>query len=346
VGLLEKGSPDSTEYFDKAVAEFETAALAWPDTSLTYRDIGYAYSNAGNDVAAERAYAKAWELGKDLDAYKRVALIHINRGNDLKSKFEAENSEMLEVSESLASLHKNMRKEDVVSALGGPDQIRKRGGNRESYLYNKYNLTVNLENDRIASIRYSSPYVPSIDSSAYMSAQREFTTAIGILDEARDYYPQDNETLSLLLKAFVGADRIEPAIVEFREVLAKDPNNSMNHYILGVLLRSLGDFEGATQEFLASYTLDDTNNDALFDLGATYYNWGVELLREAEEKGEATTAHKDKFREALPHMEKYAEIQPDVRVWETLGTIYAQLGMQEKAIEAFDRSDQLSQGTP
>ena len=349
VGFLEKGSPDSLEYFTQALAEFKTAAVAWPDTSLTHRYIGYAYANAGKDDEAIAAYTKAWQIGKDLDAYKRVALIHINRGNDYKTKFEAENSEMLKVNASLGSIRKNMPKDELVRALGGPDQIRKgaRNTKQEGYLYNKYNLTVNLDNDKVVSTTYSRPYVPSIDSTNYKKALKEYTAAITMLTEARDYSPKDNETLRLLLQAYVGADQIEPAIKEFRKELASDPNNAMNHYILGVLLRSAGDFKGAAEEFQASYTLDATNTDALFDLGATYYNWGVDVLRKAEEKGETTTLHKEKFQLALPHMEKYSELKPDeARVWETLGTIYAQLGMQEKAIQAFDKSDKLRQGTP
>jgi len=38
-----------------------------------------------------------------------------------------------------------------------------------------------------------------------------------MLGEARDYSPKDNETLRLLLQAYVGADQIEPAIREFRK---------------------------------------------------------------------------------------------------------------------------------
>jgi Flp pilus assembly protein TadD len=350
VALLEKGSPDSMVYFDKAVADFQLAATAWPDTSLTYRYIGYASANAGNEDAALAAYTKAWEMGKDLDSYKRVGLIHINRGGDLKSKFEAENSEVLKIKVNLAELRKGMSKDELVRALGGPDQIKKGPKNtkQESYIYTKYNLTVNLDSDRVVTTSYSKPYVPSIDSTSYKAALKEFNAAITVLTEARNYNPKDSETLRLLLQAYVGADQIEPAIREFRKELAADPSNSTNHYILGVLLRSSGDFDGAVQEFHASYNLDPTKNDALFDLGATYYNWGVDILRRADEKGESTTEHKDKFSQALPHMEKYAEIAPtDIRVWETLGTIYAQLGQKEKAIEAFDKADKLRKaGTP
>ena len=45
---------------------------------------------------------------------------------------------------------------------------------------------------------------------------------------------------------------------------------------------------------------------------------------------------------ALPHIEKVAEQKPDdPTVWETLGTIYAQLAMQEKAVKAFDTADKI-----
>ncbi len=349
VGQYEKGSPDSTMYYDRAVEEFKLAAMAWPDTSLTYRLVGYAYASAGNEEEALKAYKKAWDLGKDLDAQKRAALIYTNRGNDLKTKFEAENSEALKIKQNLASLRKNMMKDELVRSLGGPDQIRKgpRGSKQETYVYNSYNLTVSLDNDRVTSVNYSKPYVPSIDSTSYKAAMKEFNQAITVLNEARAAYSQDNETLRLLLQAYVGADQIDPAIREFRKELEKDPNNATNRYILGVLLRSSGDFAGATTEFEAAYNLDDTNTDALFDLGATYYNWGVDILRKAEDKGEVSSVYKEKFNQALPFMEKYAEIMPDdARAWETLGTIYAQLGMQDKAIDAFDKSDKLRQGTP
>lgn len=213
------------------------------------------------------------------------------------------------------------------------------------YVYKDYNLTVTIEKDKVVAVNYSKPYAPSIDSTDYHTAQAEFGKAIEILEPGKDAAPDDNELLRLLLRAYVDADRIQPAIAAFRTAVQKDPQNVSNRYILGVLLRTSGDYAGAIAQFKQAYEQDNTYTDALFDLGATYYNWGVDLMRAAEERGESSDEHKEKFREGLPYMEEVAEQKPDdARVWETLGTIYAQLGMQDKAVKAFDRSDQIRAG--
>ncbi|CUS82564.1 TPR repeat-containing protein [Candidatus Kryptonium thompsonii] len=51
---------------------------------------------------------------------------------------------------------------------------------------------------------------------------------------------------------------------------------------------------------------------------------------------------KDKFRQALPYLERLTEIDPnDVFIWELIGKIYANLGEVEKAEQAFKKADEL-----
>jgi len=118
VGFLEKGSPDSLDYFTKAVSEFKTAAVAWPGhvAHLSLHRV-MPTRMPGTRGKAIAAYTKAWQLGKDLDAYKRVALIHITEATTSRRNSRAENSEMLKVSASLSSLRKNMTKDELVKAL-------------------------------------------------------------------------------------------------------------------------------------------------------------------------------------------------------------------------------------
>ena len=171
---------------------------------------------------------------------------------------------------------------------------------------------------------------------------RQYTDAISLLQQGKAVLADDIEVLNILLQAYVQSDRIKEAIGEYEQVTRANPDNKVNHYILGVLYRSATDYKAAVAEFQRAYQLDPNYSDALFDLGATYYNWGVEIMRASDEKGEATQEHKEKFKEALPYIERVSQEKPeDVLVWETLGTIYAQLGMQEKAIKAFDQADKL-----
>ena len=344
VKYLNAASPDSASYYDRALIEFTKASEAWPDTSLSYLYIGYAYNNKFDLENAAKAYRKAWEMGKDPEALKRVAGIYINQGEKFKSKFEQDNSEKLRAVRGIAGIRKNQPKNDVMSSLGAPDNIKRgpKGTRKEDWDYKRYNLTIALDNDKVVSKKFSSPYNPGIDSSSYEMAMRQYNEAIQLLREGKTALAEDTDILNILLQAYVQSNRIEEAVTEYEAVTKKNPNNKVNHYILGVLYRSASKYDAAIAEFQKAYEIDPTYSDAVFDLGATYYNWGVEILKTSDEKGEATEAHKEKFKMALPYLEKVSEEKKDdPQVWETLGTIYAQLGMQDKAIKAFDVADKI-----
>jgi tetratricopeptide (TPR) repeat protein len=124
-----------------------------------------------------------------------------------------------------------------------------------------------------------------------------------------------------------------------------EPKNKLNHYILGVLNRTAGKFDVAITSFEKALVIDENYVDALFDLGATYYNWGVDMIKQAQESGSDSEEFKQKFTDALPHLEKVTTIKTDdPSVWETLGTIYARLGKSDKAIDALDKADQIRKG--
>ena len=344
VRALERATPESTIYFDEAIEEFNKAAAASPDTSLTYRYLGYAYNNKGEYEGALKAFGTAWEKGKDSESLKRTARIYIFLGDRYKTAFETENADNLKAVRNLAGVRRNSVRSDVIAALGAPDNIRRgaRGTKKETLVYTRYNLTLEMDNNKVVSKTFSPPYKPAIDSSKHLLAMRQYNDAISLLQQGKSVLADDIEVLNILLQAYVQSDRIKEAIGEYEQVTRANPDNKVNHYILGVLYRSATDYKAAVAEFQRAYQLDPNYSDALFDLGATYYNWGVEIMRAADEKGEATQEHKEKFKEALPYIERVSQEKPeDVLVWETLGTIYAQLGMQEKAIKAFDQADKL-----
>jgi len=112
-----------------------------------------------------------------------------------------------------------------------------------------------------------------------------------------------------------------------------------------VLYRTIGKFDEGLKEFKEANKLDPNDCEVVFDIAATYYNWGVDMIKVAEEKSEQSDAYKEKFQAALPFMEKVTECKKDdANVWETMGTIYARLGQQDKAMKAFDQADKIRKG--
>ena len=347
IGFLERGSSDSLMYYDKAVDEFKMASTAWPDTAITYRYIAYAYNNKQDWNNAISNFQMAWDKGGDIESLKRMGRIYIQRGKEHKDKFETDNAEKIRILKTLNDVNRSSRKADVMKSLGAPDATKKasKTSKKEDWTYTKYNLKISFDGENLVSKTFSEPYDPKIDSTEYKVALGEFGSAIHALDTAEKADPKDNEILNLILQAFVESNRIAEAIEAFKLSVVNEPGNKTNYYILGVLYRTNGNYTQAIEHFKSALKIDPDYGDALFDLGATYYNWGVEILKASQEKGEDTDEYKTKFKEALPYLEKTSEIKAtDPQVWETLGTIYARLGQAEKAMKALDQADKIRKG--
>jgi len=347
VNLLERASADSSQYYDLSIAAFKKAIQAWPDTALTYRYLAYVYNNRGDFDNALLTFKKAWDLGKDAESIKRAGRIYLLRGDEHKSKFETANALKLRTLKNLEEVKKANAKDRVKDFLGLPDSTKKgpKGSTKEDWIYKTYKLTVSFDGDKVVDRKWDQPaYKVDIDSSEAHLASEQYLKAVEYLEIARNADPKDNEALSSLLKAYIEANRIEPAVREFEKAVVSDPSKT-NHYILGVLYRTIGKFDESLKEFKEANKLDPNDCEVLFDIAATYYNWGVDMLKVAEEKNEPNDAYKEKFQAALPFMEKVTECKKDdYNVWETMGTIYARLGQQDKAMKAFDQADKIRKG--
>jgi len=350
VNLLERASADSAHFYDESISEFQKSINAWSDTAITYRYLAYAYNNKGDMENALKIFLKAWEMGDEAESAKRAGLIYIRRGDELKSTFENDNKEKIASVNNLQRVRRNTLKNDVQSILGKPDKVTPgpRGSRREDWTYAKYNLKLTIESDKVTVKEVKPPYNPAIDSTSYRNAVAQYANAIEILEEARKKDPADGDVIALLMQGYIGADKINEAISTFQIQVQRDPTNKQNHYVLGVLYRSAGKFEDAIASFQEALKVDSEFTDATYDIGATYYNWGVDVIRMAEERGDnESKEYVEKFEKALPFMEKVslsADRANSPEIWETLGTIYARLGKTTQATQAFEKADKLRQG--
>lgn len=341
---LKRASADSAEYYRLAIDNIEKAVKAKPDTGLTYDYLAMAYYGKGEIDSAVMAYRKGWEVSKDLEMYKQVGKILLNKGIDKESIFEKENAEQLKAVKALKEVKVGAYKSDILRALGEPSAVRldKKNKKKEELLYPAYNLTIAVEGEKVTKVNFSKPYQPAIDSTKYFEAVAEYNQAIDVFETIKSQNPQDNENLTLLLQAYVRANRIKEATNAFELAVKNDPQNKNNRYILGVLYRSLGEFTKAIAEYKEALALDPNFTDAAYEIGATYYNWGVDMLKKAQEKGEDSQEYKQKFQDALPYLEQVVAVKKDDwKIWQTLGTIYARLGQTEKAMKALDEVEKL-----
>jgi tetratricopeptide (TPR) repeat protein len=344
VSYKNRATSDSLQFYDKAIDEYKTAAKIRPDTSITYLYIAAAYKAKGDLANAVLNLTKVWEMDHDKEVYKSVGRIYIQQGLDKKDLFKTVNGDKLKIQKNLKEIDKGSYRSDVTQAFGDPDskKVDKKNSKKEDWIYNKYSMTLTFDGERVVNKKIEKPYDLKIDSTKYFEAIVEFNKAVDIFEAIKAADSKDNENLNLLLQAYYEANRTIEATKTFKLAVDNEPGNKMNHYILGLLYRSVNDYDGAIAEFNEAIKIDPNFSDAFYDIGATYYNWGVKMKKTSQENGDESEEYKAKFQAALPWMEKVTEIKKDdAKIWETLGTIYALLGQADKATKALDEADKI-----
>ena len=179
----------------------------------------------------------------------------------------------------------------------------------------------------------------SIDS---IEAAEYYDKAIFVLEEGRTIYPTDGELTRVLNSSYIETGRIAEALESSKILVEAEPDNETYRYNYGVILLQTNDFSGAEEQFLKALEINPDYENAAYNLGLTYVKWGTQLKDQEEETEVYTDEDLAKYRQALPYLELIVETDAEnAEIWELLGKVYSILDMQEEAIDAFNKADQL-----
>jgi tetratricopeptide (TPR) repeat protein len=168
-----------------------------------------------------------------------------------------------------------------------------------------------------------------------------YTKAIDVLRIGTQKYPSDPDILVQLGNSYYASGEIATAITSFKILVEKMPTNKDLRYAYGVVLLKGKQYPIAVDNLKQAVEMDDKNTDAMYNLAAAYINWGNDLRDDAVKKESDDKAYLDKFKEAIPYLERYLTAKPnESRVWLSLGQVYANLGMKDKAEESFKKAEQ------
>ncbi len=185
-------------------------------------------------------------------------------------------------------------------------------------------------------------FYKSKDKADSLSAMQSYNKAITYLEEGRKKYPSNSDILLLLSNAYIKANKISVAMSAFKAGVEQDPNNKFYRYNYGVLLLGADKYAEAAEQFKKALEIDPNYQNAIYNLAVTYVKWGASMNEEALAKGEESDAYKEKYKAAYPYLEKYLKFKPnEASVWELLGKVYANLGMKDKSMNAFNKADSL-----
>lgn len=175
---------------------------------------------------------------------------------------------------------------------------------------------------------------------ALLSEDKEFEKVIELATESRKHFPEDAEMLRLVSNAYIATGKIDVAMATFQEGIAAEPENKFYRYNFGSLLLNAEKYDKAIEQLTKAIEIDPEYTNAVYNLGVAYVNKGTKVREMNEEKEIDSDEYKEYFKLALPLFEKYLDTNPeDVKIWELLGQVYANLGDTAKSKEAFDKAD-------
>ncbi len=188
-------------------------------------------------------------------------------------------------------------------------------------------------------------------------AQSELALATQMFEKAYKANPNNADNIINLIDVYGRAKNTEKALDLTKNAVQKEPNNKIFRYAYGTFLLNQENFPEAIEQFKKAVEIDPAYGDAVYNLGVSYLNWGVVMKTESDKKAEAERlknkgkdvkldmSYKEKFKEAVPYLEKAQENRADdLGLLQQLGKVYANLNMVEKSKAAFEKYDRLTKG--
>lgn len=166
--------------------------------------------------------------------------------------------------------------------------------------------------------------------------------SLEVLQAGRKAYPNDQNLIFEEIDYFLQADKAADALASLNTAIELDANNAFLYYVRGTVQEKLENKDAAILDYKKSLELDPTQHDAAYNLGAHYYNKGVDKINEANDlplsqakKFEAMKAEAKKdFEAAIPYVEMANKAKPEDGDTATmLIKLYTQVGEYEKAKE-------------
>jgi tetratricopeptide (TPR) repeat protein len=168
---------------------------------------------------------------------------------------------------------------------------------------------------------------------------KDTTKTLEELNKGRTKFPEDKDLITKQLNLYLITGRSQEAFAQIDAAISKDSANSMLYFNKGVLADQLKKPLEAEAAYKKAIELKPDYFDALYNLGAMYFNNGAEMANKAndiptnkvKEYEAAKLKFEAKFREALPHLEKAFEINPkDGATLQSLKTLYVRLNDTKK----------------
>ncbi|MGD1021559.1 MAG: tetratricopeptide repeat protein [Candidatus Sulfotelmatobacter sp.] len=227
-----------------AVDSLQQAINDDPDNAVAHYQLGLAFDMQHNDARAESEWREAARLRPDFtDAQRALAGLELRRG-DLDALTQT-------------------AQQIITGAPYAPDGYQMRAlveMNRQRYSDAQQDLT------KAMGLAPGSP-APYVFMGDLYQAQRQYPEAIKFFYQALDKDAASTDALQGIMKVYLAQKQTDQAVAAARAQIAKSPETSGFHDLLGTALSEKKDWSGAEAALRKAIELDKNNADALLKLG-------------------------------------------------------------------------------
>lgn len=328
----------AAEYIDQAIENEKTMIQekTWRYRGDIYKQIAISNEDFGIDkgAAAETALI-SYEKALELDKKKRYA--------DLSSTGSSQSRNLIVNMGIEAYNEQDYAKAQKLFSTGADAAVRM--GFMDTLAVYNAGLAAEQGKDYENAIKY---YQQAADAGylgpkmylymANLHQQNEDNEAyLAVVRAGREKYPEDGDLIVYELNYYLRNGQFEEAENNLKLAIEKEPENKQLHFSLGVVYDNLGDNDKAVAAYESAIAIDPNYFDAVYNLGALYFNTGVEMNNAANEiqdnaaYNKAREEAKQVFLQAQPHLEKAHELDPeDMGAIKSLSQLYALIGDNEK----------------
>jgi hypothetical protein len=237
------------------------------------------------------------------------------------------------------NLNAGLASHDVLKALGSKSLFDKADEyNKQLYLVGLLSVYADKEKESVAV--YEKMIAVNKDTSFVYSslykvkAESDPEAAIKYLDMGRKKFPDDAQLLFTEINHYLKAGKLEVLIDKLKGGIAKEPKNVSLYFTLGNVYDNLSQketdpakVEGYAAEAMVYYKktleLDAKNSDAIYSIGASFYNKAAQFSKEMKKlesdfskPGQKKYEEAEKlmiaeFDKALPYFKKAESINPN-----------------------------------
>ena len=196
------------------------------------------------------------------------------------------------------------------------NQLKRGNISKETILFNSFFASKKM-NDNVKSkdllqqlidMNFNEPSI-FIHMSNIFIEEGNTDQAINYLNLGRDMFEDDQSLINTEINLYIQLGRTTELITKLSEAIELDPENDLLYFNRATMYDQKGDFVNAENDYLISLELNKSSFGANYNLGALYFNAGVETNNKANNTSNNTTYKKLKsqadnsFSKALPFLE-------------------------------------------